>query len=118
LLGKSDAPSTVLHGSQRRVWRWFCDLNEVRSYPRLVEPKTDARGTAVWKTQIRAERLSYGEVQAWARMSGIVCEPWQIAAISLLDEIYVDTFNDPRPRIERAVGQLTPQIFSALFGNK
>lgn len=37
--------------------------------------------------------LSYGEIEAWSRLSGVTLEPWELDAIKLLDAEYLRNIN-------------------------
>lgn len=47
------------------------------------------RGLA-WRTHSRPRRISWHEIAAWAAVSGVNLAAWQIAALSMLDELMVN----------------------------
>lgn len=79
----------------RQVWRWFCDLHTLRETARLTEPVQMPDGRLGWQVKARSVHLSPANLEAWARMARIEIEPWQFAALQMIDRFYVKTSNDP-----------------------
>jgi hypothetical protein len=110
-------PLKPLPGKLRRVWRWFWDLSEARGYIYSTEPGRNDDGDFVWRAKKRASRISRTEIASWAASSGIVLEQWQLAAITLIDSIYVKAFNGETTTEQPPVGRkFSLRLFDALFG--
>jgi hypothetical protein len=97
----------------RQVWRWFVHLDEIRPMPRMTEPEPNAaaRGQLSWQVRTYVGRLLPSEIEAWARLAGIILEPWAFAAILIIDDFFVRTRNDP-PQPQVAA---TPEGIKAMF---
>jgi hypothetical protein len=103
----------------RQVWRWFCDLAEIRGYGRLTEPANTPDGRLAWQVRTRAHRLMPSEIEAWARLACIRIEPWQFAAISIIDDFFVRTRNDPpQPQVRADAGGLRAMFKALGMGRK
>ena len=81
----------------RAVWRWFGDLNDARRYVRTTEPETGPMGTGLaWRVHSRAEHFSYADILAWSDTCGLFPQPWQLAALTMIDDLFVRSINDPK----------------------
>lgn len=53
------------------LWRWFLDLHEARGGGFGVQP------------------IGYAEIDAWARLTGLLPTPWEVSALRRLDGVYL-----------------------------
>ena len=67
-------PPELLH-----VWRWFTELHATRQH--------GAFG---------AQSISYAEIDAWARLSGIQARPFEVAALLAVDNAFLSANEKPR----------------------
>jgi len=54
------------------VWTWFCELHAARG------------GNGYGPNPI-----SYAEIEAWARLTGRHLTPWEVAALRVLDQVWM-----------------------------
>jgi hypothetical protein len=116
--GGMPATPPPLPANARRPWRLFWDLNEGRQIEHdLVPQNTDNK--FAWRMQTRINRLSHVEIAAWIGINSLALQPWEMAAISLLDEAYVNAFNAASApgRMRVSPRKFSPQLFDALFGD-
>lgn len=66
----ADAPTCPQSASH--VWMWFLELSATRQ----------TSGFSV-------SPISYGEVEAWASLTGTITEPWEVTAIRAIDLEFV-----------------------------
>lgn len=86
-----------LRAELRQVWRWFGDLSASRRFVRVVQPETGPTGTGLaWRTHTYPEPFSYPDIMAWAAACRLQLSAWQLAALTLMDEIYRDAIEKPR----------------------
>ena len=60
------------------VWRWFAELNARRPRGEGDHP------------------ISYAEIDAWARLSGIQARPFEVAALLAVDNAFLSANEKPR----------------------
>jgi hypothetical protein len=111
------AKQKPLPANLRRVWRWFWDLNEGRSSQHDLIPEHTENKEFSWRTRRRVDRFGHSEIMAWLTLNDLRLEPWEMAAISLLDEVYVKAFNSAGSpeRVTVSSRKLTSRVFDALF---
>lgn len=66
-----DAPE--LPQNARHVWMWFMELNRARP-----------------SSGFGASAISFMEIESWARLTHTLIEPWEIRALCLLDETFLN----------------------------
>ncbi|MCC8946014.1 hypothetical protein H8A97_13115 [Bradyrhizobium sp. Arg62] len=71
-------------------------------------------GRLGWQVKSKVLRLTPERIEAWMRQRAIVPEQWQIAALELIDEIYVKTKNDPPAPAMVATGANIMAMFRAM----
>ncbi|QOZ25274.1 hypothetical protein [Bradyrhizobium sp. CCBAU 51753] len=104
----------VLSPAARQVWRWFCQMHDLRDYSRITEPVTMPDQRLGWQVKSKVLRLHPERIEAWMRLRAIVPEQWHLAALDLIDEIYVKLKNDPPPPAVAATGANILAMFRAL----
>ncbi len=52
-----------------------------------------------WRTHTYPEPLSYSEIAAWERACRLQLASWQLAALTLIDEIYRDCVANPQEKL-------------------
>jgi hypothetical protein len=120
-MGRSSIRPAPLNAALRQVWRWFCTLNDQRNYARTTEPERADRGMA-WRVRATPERLSFRDIDAWAALEGVRLTAWQLAAISMLDDLFVRLASDPDNHQQMMVPTATAtadhmkSMFSSLMG--
>ncbi len=102
----------------RQIWRWFCDLDEIRGQPRLTAPTSMPDGRLAWQVRSHVERLKPSEIAIWAGLAGVRLEPWHFAALSLIDDFFVRTSNDPPKPQVRATADSLRAMFKMLGAGK
>lgn len=98
--GNGVAPNPLPH-ELRQVWRWFVDLNETRQFVQA-------------KDMLRALRIDRRELFYWAATRDVKIESWQLAALEMMDEVYVRSANGERSQVISV--PLTSQLFQTIFG--
>jgi hypothetical protein len=89
-----------LRAELRQVWRWFGDLSATRRFTSTVEPEADAMGHGLaWRTHSRPEPFSYPDIMAWCEACGLCLSSWQLAALTLMDEIYRNAVEKPQEKL-------------------
>lgn len=87
---------------------FFGELNRTRDY--IVLPT---------KTLPRA--LSHRDIAAWAQIAGVHLEPWELAAIELMDDLYLkkESGDDPaRPPMAPATDDNLKMLFRSLIAKQ
>ena len=84
----------------RQVWRWFGDLGASRRFVRVVQPETGPTGTGLaWRTHTYPEPFSYPDIMAWAAACRLSLSSWQLASLTLMDEIYREAVDKPHEKL-------------------
>ena len=50
-----------------------------------------------WRVHSRPEPISYADINAWALASRVSLAAWQLAALTMIDEIFLKLANGPAP---------------------
>ena len=106
------------------VWRWFSDLSETRPYKKVTVPEQvtiivngmPQKGLG-WRAIVEIERLTPQQIEAWARLSGVVLDVWHVVAITMMDSIYVHAANHPPVAAVKATKNNMLEFFKS-FGMK
>lgn len=96
----------VVPEAGRLIWSWFIEISATRTYnPAGPNP------------------ISYGEIEAWARLNRWPIEPCHVEAIVAMDRAYLDhayskaKAPDGTKILPRGSGQaVNPAAFDAVFG--
>lgn len=104
----------ILPPDLRQVWRWWCQLHEVRDWLRVTEPTTTPQGKLAWKVNSTALRISPERIESWCRLRHIELEQWQLAALEVIDEFYCRIKNDPPAPAVVATAANLKAMFKAL----
>jgi hypothetical protein len=73
------------------------------------------RGIA-WRVHSRPHRLSFSDIAAWSKLTSSRIQPWQIAAIELLDKLMIDFIEGVAKGDPVATGRpVTRQNIKAFF---
>jgi len=109
-----DTPPPAL----RQIWRWFCQLDRFRPRSRITEPTQDLQGHLAWQVRSYIEPIHPTEIMAWQQLSAVEMEPWQFAALLLIDDFFVRTRNDPPKPQVRANAENIKAMFAMLRKKK
>ncbi|WP_448508786.1 phage tail assembly chaperone [Immundisolibacter sp.] len=60
----------------RHIWGWFLELNSARS----------GNGFGI-------SPISYSEIVAWSKLTETVIEPWEVKALRVIDNKYVEVMS-------------------------
>lgn len=107
-------PIRHLPAKLRRVWNWFLNINRAREYERLTEPVQMPDGRLGWRVKSFASPIGPERINAWMHLSRLTIEPWQFAALQLMDEFYVSTTNNPPAPAMVATASNLAAMFKAL----
>lgn len=70
---EAELPSAVAH-----VWAWFCELSAART--------SNGYG---------ADPITFGDIDAWARLTRLSPTPWEVALIRRIDSAILPRMNKP-----------------------
>jgi hypothetical protein len=63
------------------LWHWFCDLSAVRT-----------------GSGFGANPIGYGEIEAWARLTGNDPTPWEVSVLRRMDIAALEKFAKKAPK--------------------
>ncbi len=116
----TELPTAPLSPQARSMWLRFSDITDSRPRSHVAESVRKPDGKVASEIVRRPQALSFQEVEAWARLNRVTLDGWELAALSMIDEVAMKSWHRPIDQVAtvKATKENIKSMFDAMIAQQ